>query len=171
MYFACKYYGIDSTLKELSDLCGKTDEGTSMFDLKNGIIKKGLYAEAFQITPDMLLGNSRYFLILPVKEYSNKIDHYDVVMGSKGKNVLLLNYPTRPWYFPISKLINYWDGQVLAVSDRPIPKYALVDIDGIDSSSVSNNTALLLFISLLLIFITMYNIYLLLRPQKMLLTK
>ena len=119
-YLACKYYGIEATLHELSELCKNNDTGTSLFNLRNALIVKGLYAEGIRITPEMLLNNDEYFLVLPVKEWGEGIDHFDVVMGSKGDKVLLLNYPSKPWFFPIQKLVKYWDGHALAVSNKPI---------------------------------------------------
>lgn len=164
-YFACRYYGLPATLEELSKLCKNTDKGSTLADVRNALVTKGLYAEGLRLTPDMLLANNRYFLILPVKEWGKGIDHFDVVMGSKGQQVLLLNYPSAPWFFPLRKLVKYWDGHALVVSNKPIdPRHFFSK--GSNHSVSRLYTVVLIFIAAILSFMIAMNICKLLKNYK-----
>lgn len=156
-YFACKYYGVPATLDELSKLCKNTNKGSTLANVRNALVTKGLYAEGLRITPEMLLANDKYFLILPVKEWGKDIDHFDVVMGSRENQVLLLNYPSAPWFFPMSKLVKYWDGHTLVVSNSPIdPRHFLPkEANHFDSNKY---TIILTVFAGILLFITVLNI-------------
>jgi len=120
-YLACKYFGRAMSLDQMVSICGTTTEqGTSLLALRDALRAAGLYAEGRKMSPDELLANRRYFCILPVREWSNTIDHFLVVMGSKDSRVVLVNFPQQPVLFPISDLVKYWSGEVLLISDTPI---------------------------------------------------
>jgi ABC-type bacteriocin/lantibiotic exporter with double-glycine peptidase domain len=166
-YYACKYYGVDVKLDDLVTLCKTDSEGTTLSNLRAALIEEGLYAEGYHITPEALLRNHKYFMILPVKEWTDRIDHYDVVMGSKDDGVLLLNYPTRPWFFDITKLTKYWDGQVLLISNEPIEnKNVISHLNGTIPKENSYPRAVALIIILISGCILMCNIYTLVRIRR-----
>ena len=107
----CKMSGIKTDLKEISQLAGTTEKGTSLKGLVDAAYKLGLNAKGLRLTRQQLL-TWKSPLIAHVRD-----NHFLVVEKVIDQHVRLIEQDREPYLMPIEEFFGIWRGYVLAISN------------------------------------------------------
>ncbi len=97
-------------------------EGSSLLELRKGILDVGLHAEPSARLTKRALQACPYAAILHVRSHleSPKYDHYELFLGTEKGKAKLFNPPEAPRLVSFADLATQWDGKALFISDKPI---------------------------------------------------
>jgi hypothetical protein len=111
----CHRFGVETTIDQLTDLCGTDEHGTTLYGLCAAAKKLGLEASAMKIGVDELIK-----LQSPSICYV-WVNHYVVASGRSDGLVDVTDPPRESGAMALEDFRNYYSGYAVLISRNPLP--------------------------------------------------
>lgn len=119
-YVALKYLGKDISLDSIQQKC-KWSEGksTSLGTLEKVLSEiDGINTKGVKINLDNLfdlLKSKKCVAILPIRKFTDEIDHVFTAVGVQNNSIMLIDYPELAMKKRKEELLDIWDGNAILV--------------------------------------------------------